>query len=159
MTGASGKVAKGLLKGLDDLEVGVRVETIQTTALLRTARILRRVLDTRGDLLSLKLQRKPPVNVDVKNNKGENTTTTTTNNNNNNNNNMSFETTLFSLNYPEDSLGATWVCSFWLFKSILSLSLSLSIYIYIYIKGINLSVLRFYRTTWKNQLDSNKTLR
>ena len=42
--------------GLEDLEVGRRVETIQTTALLRTARILRRVLETWGDLLILKLQ-------------------------------------------------------------------------------------------------------
>ena len=39
--GAVGTVSKGLLKGLEDLEVGGRVETIQTTALLRTARILR----------------------------------------------------------------------------------------------------------------------
>ena len=54
--GALGTVTKGLLKGLEDLEVGGRVETIQTTALLRTARKLRRVLETRGDLLSLKLQ-------------------------------------------------------------------------------------------------------
>ena len=44
--GAFGTVTKGLLKGLEDLEVGGRVETIQTTALLRTARILRRVLET-----------------------------------------------------------------------------------------------------------------
>ena len=36
--GAFGTVTKGLLKGLEDLEVGERVETIQTTALLRTAR-------------------------------------------------------------------------------------------------------------------------
>ena len=54
--GAFGTVTKGLLKGLEDLEVGGRVETIQTTALLKTARILRRVLDTCRDLLSLKLQ-------------------------------------------------------------------------------------------------------
>ena len=47
---------KGLLKGLMDLEVDGRVETIQTTALLRTARILRRVLGTCGDLLSFKLK-------------------------------------------------------------------------------------------------------
>ena len=53
---ALGTVTKGLLKGLEDLEVGGRVETIQTTALLRTARILRQVLETWGDLLSLKLQ-------------------------------------------------------------------------------------------------------
>ena len=54
--GALGTITKGLLKGLEDLEVGGRVETIKTTALLRTARILRRVLETWGDLLSLKLQ-------------------------------------------------------------------------------------------------------
>ena len=54
--GAFGTVSKGLLKGLEDLEVDDRVETIQTTALLKTARILRRVLETWGDLLSLKLQ-------------------------------------------------------------------------------------------------------
>ena len=51
--GAFGTVTKGLLKGLEDLEVGRRVENIQTTALLRTARILRRDLETWGDLLSL----------------------------------------------------------------------------------------------------------
>ena len=54
--GALGTITKGLLKDLEDLEIGGRVETIQTPALLRTARILRRVLETRGDLLSLKLQ-------------------------------------------------------------------------------------------------------
>ena len=53
--GAFGTVTKGLLKGLEDLEVGSWVETIQTTALLKTARILRRVLET-WDLLSLNLQ-------------------------------------------------------------------------------------------------------
>ena len=54
--GAFGTVTKGLLKGLEDLEVGGRVETIQTTALLKTTRILRRAPETWGDLLSLKLQ-------------------------------------------------------------------------------------------------------
>ena len=54
--GALGTVTKGLLKSLEDLEIGGRVETIQTTALLWTASILRRVLETWGDLLSLKLQ-------------------------------------------------------------------------------------------------------
>ncbi len=44
--GAFGTVTKGLLKGLEDLEVGGRVETIETTRLLRTSRILRRVLET-----------------------------------------------------------------------------------------------------------------
>ena len=46
VVGAFGTVIKGLLKGLEDLEVGGRVETIQTTALLKTARILKRVLET-----------------------------------------------------------------------------------------------------------------
>ena len=54
--GALSTVTKGLLKGLEDLEVGGRVETIQTTALLRMARILRRVPETWGDMRSLKLQ-------------------------------------------------------------------------------------------------------
>ena len=44
--GACGTVTKELFKRLEDLEVGGRVKTIQTTALLRTARILRRVLET-----------------------------------------------------------------------------------------------------------------
>ena len=54
--GALGTVTEGLIKELEDLEIRGRVETIQTTTLLRTARILRRVLETWGDLLSLKLQ-------------------------------------------------------------------------------------------------------
>ena len=41
--GVLGTITKGLLKGLEDLEVGGQVETIQMTALLRTARIPRRV--------------------------------------------------------------------------------------------------------------------
>ena len=48
--GAFGAVTIGLLKGLEDLEVGGRVETIQTITLLRTARILRRVVEPWGDL-------------------------------------------------------------------------------------------------------------
>ena len=54
--GAFGTVTEVLLKDLEDLEVGGRVETIKTTALLKTTRILRRVLETWRDLLSLKLQ-------------------------------------------------------------------------------------------------------
>ena len=54
--GALGIVTEGSVKGLDDLEIRGRVEIIQTTKLLRSARILRRVLETCGDLLSLKLQ-------------------------------------------------------------------------------------------------------
>ena len=67
---AFGIVTKGLLKGLEDLEIGRRVASIQTTALLRTARILRRALETWGDLLSLKLQWKTMSF--VKNSKGVN---------------------------------------------------------------------------------------
>ena len=44
--GAFGTVTKGSLKGLEDLEIDDRVETIQTTTLLKTARIRRRVLET-----------------------------------------------------------------------------------------------------------------
>ena len=39
-------VTKGLIKGLGDLEIRGRVETIQTTALLRSTRILRTDLET-----------------------------------------------------------------------------------------------------------------
>ena len=67
VVGAFGTVTKRLLKGLEDLEVGGRVETIQTTVLLKTARILRRVLETWGDLLSLNIQWKPSAYADVKN--------------------------------------------------------------------------------------------
>ena len=55
---ALGTVNKGLMKGLEDLEIKGRVETIQTTTLLRTAKLLRRVLETRGDFLSFKHQYK-----------------------------------------------------------------------------------------------------
>ena len=44
--GAFGTVTKGFLKGLEDLEVGGQAETIKTITLLRTVRILRRVLET-----------------------------------------------------------------------------------------------------------------
>ena len=71
--GAFGTVTKGLLKGPEDL-----VETIQMTALLRTAQILRRVLET---YCLWNSSEKPSANTDVKNSKG-------VNNNNNNNNNV-----------------------------------------------------------------------
>ena len=47
--GAFDTIIKELLKGLEDLEVGGVGETIQMTALLGTARILKRVLETLGD--------------------------------------------------------------------------------------------------------------
>ena len=56
VVGAFGAETKRLSKGLEDLEAGGRVETVQTALLLRMRIILRRDLKTRGDLLSLKLQ-------------------------------------------------------------------------------------------------------
>ena len=53
---ALGTVTEELLKGLENLEIKGGVETIQTTALLNSVRILRRVLETWGDLWSLRLQ-------------------------------------------------------------------------------------------------------
>ena len=52
---ALGKVTKGFVQGQEDLEIRRRVETVQTTTFLRPARILRRVLETWGDLLSLSI--------------------------------------------------------------------------------------------------------
>ena len=49
-------VTKGLVLEMDDLKIRGWVETIQTTALLRSAKILGKVLETWGDLLSLRLQ-------------------------------------------------------------------------------------------------------
>ena len=49
-------VPEGLIKGVKDLEITGRVETVQANVILRSARILRRVLETWRDLLSLKLQ-------------------------------------------------------------------------------------------------------
>ena len=46
LIGALSTVTKGLVKGLEDLEITGRVATIKTTAFLRSARILRRVQKT-----------------------------------------------------------------------------------------------------------------
>ena len=56
VVGVIDTVTKGLLKGPEDLEIRDRVETIQTTTLYKSARILRRVLETGEDLLLLKIQ-------------------------------------------------------------------------------------------------------
>ena len=48
-------VSSGLEKRLEELEIRGRTETFQMTA-LRSARILRIILETRSDLLSLSLQ-------------------------------------------------------------------------------------------------------
>ena len=67
--GALYTVIKGLSKGLEDLKIRGQVETIQTTALLRSARILRRVLETCCHSNS---NEKPSVNTAVKNSQGLN---------------------------------------------------------------------------------------
>ena len=43
-------VSKGLERGLDHEEIGGKIGTIQTTVLLRSAEILKRVLETGGQL-------------------------------------------------------------------------------------------------------------
>ena len=65
--GAFSTVNKELLKELEDLEVSGWVETIQTTAFLRTARILRRVLDTEETCCHSNSSERPSVNADGKN--------------------------------------------------------------------------------------------
>ena len=71
---ALGTVTKGLIKGVEDLEIRGQAETIQTTALLRSARILRRALETWGDLLSSNSIEKPSANSGMKNSKRSNNT-------------------------------------------------------------------------------------
>ena len=62
--GVLSTVTKGLVQGLEDLEIRKQVETIQTTALLRLARIPRRILETfyYSDSIG-----KPSANAGVKN--------------------------------------------------------------------------------------------
>ena len=52
-------VPKDLERGLDLSKIRGRIQTIQTTALLRSVRIPRRVLETWGDLLSFRPVKKP----------------------------------------------------------------------------------------------------
>ena len=51
--GSLEKDLKSLEKILRELDIRRRIKTTQTTSLLKSARILRIVLETRGDLLSL----------------------------------------------------------------------------------------------------------
>ena len=66
--GAFNTVTKGLLKGLEDLEVGGRVETIQATTLLRNGQ---NTTKSPGYLRRLAVlsdsSEKPSTNADVKN--------------------------------------------------------------------------------------------
>ena len=67
---ALGKVTLGLIRRQEGLKMRGRVERIQTTALLRSARILRRVLET-GDWRRLAVtptpMKAPSADADVKN--------------------------------------------------------------------------------------------
>ena len=54
--GALGIVTKGLIQGPEGMKIRGRVEIIQTTALLRSTIIPRRVMETWRHLLSLRLQ-------------------------------------------------------------------------------------------------------
>ena len=54
--GAMDTVTQKLIKGQEDREIKGCVDSIQTTILLRSARILKSVPKTWGDLLSLRLQ-------------------------------------------------------------------------------------------------------
>ena len=65
--GALSTVTKRLVKGLENLKIRRRVETIQTTTVFRSARILRRVLETWEVLLSLKSAENISANADAKN--------------------------------------------------------------------------------------------
>ena len=58
IVGALRMIPKFSAKGMEELEIRTCADTIVTLALLRSARILKRVLETWGDLLSLTLQRK-----------------------------------------------------------------------------------------------------
>ena len=53
---AFGTVTKGLVQELEDLGIRWRVDTTQNTVLLKSVRILRRVWEAWGVLLSLQLQ-------------------------------------------------------------------------------------------------------
>ena len=65
--GALGTITKGLIRGLEDLEITRGSETIQTTALLRSARMLRRLEETFCHSNSCE---RPSANDDVKNSQG-----------------------------------------------------------------------------------------
>ena len=55
ITGTFGTVSKDLKRGLEEMEIGEQTELIQIIELLRSSRILKRVLETWRDLMSLRL--------------------------------------------------------------------------------------------------------
>ena len=64
-----GTIPTNLKKRLERLEIWETIETIQNTVLLRSARILRRVLKSWRDFLSFKFQWKPPVTISMESQK------------------------------------------------------------------------------------------
>ena len=66
LTGVLGSIPKGLLRELEELEILGIAKTIQTTALLRSPRIQRRVLGSLGDFV-IQTSVKDLANASVKN--------------------------------------------------------------------------------------------
>ena len=66
-TNCNGCTRPNLQKCGTDFEIRERVETIQTTALMRSAIIIIRVVDTWGGLLSLRFTENPSAKAGVKN--------------------------------------------------------------------------------------------
>ena len=62
--GGFGTVTKGLLKGLEDLEVGGRMDTIQTTSIIEDGQNTEK---SPGDLRRLAVTQRPSADADVKN--------------------------------------------------------------------------------------------
>ena len=56
LIGALGTVTKGIVQGLDVFEIIEREETLQNISLFWSGKILRRILETWGDLLSFRRQ-------------------------------------------------------------------------------------------------------
>ena len=65
--GALGAIPIVLVKGLEDLEIRERAETIQIKALLRSTRILRRVLETKNACCFSKSSERQSAGAGVKN--------------------------------------------------------------------------------------------
>ena len=61
-------VQSQILKGLGELDVGGRVETIQSSNFLRTARILTSVMETCGPCCHSNFRERPSAHADVKKN-------------------------------------------------------------------------------------------
>ena len=98
--GALGTVTKGLLKGLEDLEVGGRVETIQTNSI---AKDRQNTETSPGELRRLAVTQTPVKNHQLilmwKNAKGVNN-----NNNNNNDNNNNYYYYYYKIGGPVETL-------------------------------------------------------